>query len=486
MKEETFQLALALKIRADSRLREGQVESAVQQYSNSLSLFHDENNAQTMLRSLYERQRKEYAGLCVKRAECFIQLSLHEQAVIDCTRAIEAQPDDTTPYLLRARSSLELGDVDSTKADVEKILQLDPNHEEVRYLAEELDITTSPSGHQQTRETMRTLPETTFPALMRNGNIQVLPKHMVGEPANLLFILHGVGDTPTPYAELARRMNLPDTLVVAMAGPLSIPESDGGRAWFDIFDDEWDLIEPTRGEQRRVNSLAVSCQLMSQLIDRVRQLGWPASRIHLLGFSNGGTVVLELARRYCGANALGGAVAIAASLLPEEMIYICNERTEQPPTRVLLTHGDHDQMVARQDVLQTVQIFRDMHVEADVELWTGAKGHEMINSEEEMRTVMQFWDRTMAAPQAQSRDGETLIDLPQSSRSTSSIDLSTTDFGRHMEDREDRRSSGVSGEDDQQYDAELHAELSLVRRRAASLDVPQVNLAHNHANRSFP
>ena len=38
-------------------------------------------------------------------------------------------------------------------------------------------------------------------------------------------MLHGVGDTPAPYAALAEHMNLPDTLVVALAGPLEIPGS---------------------------------------------------------------------------------------------------------------------------------------------------------------------------------------------------------------------------------------------------------------------
>lgn len=50
-------------------------------------------------------------------------------------------------------------------------------------------------------------------------------------------------DTPKPYAALAARMALPQTATLALAGPMEVPETDGGRAWFQAFDEEWELIE---------------------------------------------------------------------------------------------------------------------------------------------------------------------------------------------------------------------------------------------------
>lgn len=52
---------------------------------------------------------------------------------------------------------------------------------------------------------------------------------------NLLILLHGLGDNQEPFAQLARRMQLPDTACLALGGPEQVPET-GGRAWFAV---EW-------------------------------------------------------------------------------------------------------------------------------------------------------------------------------------------------------------------------------------------------------
>ena len=50
-------------------------------------------------------------------------------------------------------------------------------------------------------------------------------------------------DTPKPYAALAKRMQLPQTASLALAGPLEVPETNGGRAWLQVFDDDYDFIK---------------------------------------------------------------------------------------------------------------------------------------------------------------------------------------------------------------------------------------------------
>jgi predicted esterase len=42
---------------------------------------------------------------------------------------------------------------------------------------------------------------------------------------------------------LAQRMQLPQTACLSLSGPLEVPETDGGRAWFRAFDDNWELIQ---------------------------------------------------------------------------------------------------------------------------------------------------------------------------------------------------------------------------------------------------
>ena len=38
-----------------------------------------------------------------------------------------------------------------------------------------------------------------------------------------------------PFAALARRLALPQTATLSLGGPLTVPETDGGRAWHQAF-----------------------------------------------------------------------------------------------------------------------------------------------------------------------------------------------------------------------------------------------------------
>jgi surfactin synthase thioesterase subunit len=66
--------------------------------------------------------------------------------------------------------------------------------------------------------------------------------------------------------------------------------------------------QPRPGEKRRLESLAATLQLLQQqlLPALSRAGGWQPDQVQLLGFSQGGTVVLELARRCRGSQRLGG------------------------------------------------------------------------------------------------------------------------------------------------------------------------------------
>mmetsp|Transcript_14044 Transcript_14044/g.23761 ORF Transcript_14044/g.23761 Transcript_14044/m.23761 type:complete len:452 (+) Transcript_14044:336-1691(+) len=419
MNEETFKVAQALKHFGNVCFENGEIKAAFERYSESLKQFPPS----ALIGTLLTGQQQEYARVRGNRAECLFRLREHEQAVEECTWALTADPSYDKAYFRRARSFVKLGKTESAKADLEVLIANNPENQDVRRLLRSLSHPAEAISRKQSikKETIQSkgptlglLPDSAFPTLLRNGYIQVMPEGSDQPPANILFILHGVGDTPKPYAELAKRMQLPNTLAVALAGPVEIAETDGGRAWFRMFDDEWNLIEPSRMEQRRICSLAVSCQLLCQLIDGlIDNHGWSPERIHLLGFSNGGTVVLELAQRYRGKRALGGAVAVSASILPEQLQGASGGPVSQsPPTDVLITHGDKDQVVLRRHVMATVSLLQKSHPQANVTLRTFRnKKHDMIGSEEEMREVMKFWDKKLLAPKPQFEDHEEVIEV---------------------------------------------------------------------------
>mmetsp|Transcript_62773 Transcript_62773/g.198812 ORF Transcript_62773/g.198812 Transcript_62773/m.198812 type:complete len:229 (+) Transcript_62773:78-764(+) len=108
-----------------------------------------------------------------------------------------------------------------------------------------------------------------------------------GPAHNLLLLMHGLGDTARPYAGLARQMELPLTAAIALPGPMEVPLTEGGRAWFAAFDSEYNPIPDNlrAGDRRRLDSLDQSLTALRKLMKLLAGKGWPPENIHVLGFS---------------------------------------------------------------------------------------------------------------------------------------------------------------------------------------------------------
>ena len=138
---------------------------------------------------------------------------------------------------------------------------------------------------------------------------------------NLLVLLHGLGDTPRPFAKLAERLALPQTSALALRAPLPLPAGLDGFAWHDAFEiDTGDLIQPNTGERRRTSSLASATRTrLRRLVRLLVQHGWPRRRIFLFGFAQGGTAALDFVCHGGGlerARFMTGADAVAAASGP--------------------------------------------------------------------------------------------------------------------------------------------------------------------------
>ena len=299
--------------------------------------------------------------------------------------------------------------------------------------------------------------------------------------ANVLVLLHGLGDAPAPFAALARHMALPATACLALAGPIEVPETGGGRAWFEAFDDNWELIaprpggerggagwlyvsgagglvcgrggcqckgrrlcasvpdlsvarprrthHPTRPETRRIRSLERTVALLLPALARLagalpaaaHHAGVPCRRrrVHLLGFSQGAAVALEVARRR--PPGVWSVVSIAGALLQEHIPALEQQQQQetqqqqqqqqqqesssgdaaapqQPPLSVLLTHGDRDAVVPRDAVERTAALLRRAGCGVALHSVAG-KGHAMVGPDRgEAAAVMRHFSRVLAAP----------------------------------------------------------------------------------------
>ncbi|KAG8863169.1 hypothetical protein FRB96_009351 [Tulasnella sp. 330] len=113
-----------------------------------------------------------------------------------------------------------------------------------------------------------------------------------GVDENLLILLHGLGDTHKPFANLGRSLKLPQTATLALKAPLQIPYLyEPAFQWYPSFDQLGDLLTSP-------NPTGAVNALTQTLMHLVSACGWPANRIHIFGFAQGGTVAAETALRW--------------------------------------------------------------------------------------------------------------------------------------------------------------------------------------------
>lgn len=134
---------------------------------------------------------------------------------------------------------------------------------------------------------------------------------------NLLVLLHGLGDTPEPFAQLARKMALPQTAALALRAPIALPFGLAGSQWHASFDkSSGEPITPSPGEMRRLRSLERETRpRLLRLLDLLDTCGWPAQRIFFLGYAQGGTAAIDSALH--ATSRLGGVVSVCGHCLPE-------------------------------------------------------------------------------------------------------------------------------------------------------------------------
>ena len=115
-------------------------------------------------------------------------------------------------------------------------------------------------------------------------------------------------------------------------------------------------------------------------------------------------VVVEVARRFAGEQRLGGAIAIAAGVLPEAA-----DAPQPPPPRTpaLLTRGDADDVLPAACAQRAAAM---LGPECELHVVPG-KGHGMVASAAETRVLMHFWGRTLRAAAPAAAQGETLVEL---------------------------------------------------------------------------
>jgi len=117
---------------------------------------------------------------------------------------------------------------------------------------------------------------------------------------NLLVLFHGLGDTHHPFARMGRGVNLPQCAVLAIRSRERVPLlEEEAYQWYPSFDNLGELLKHPNPSE----ALEWLMKILQHLTEDIK---WPSNRIHLFGFSQGGTVAAELALNWWRSQKSGG------------------------------------------------------------------------------------------------------------------------------------------------------------------------------------
>ena len=164
-------------------------------------------------------------------------------------------------------------------------------------------------------------------------NDSVLQPASGKSPTSLVLFLHGYGANGKDLIGLAPILakSMPETVFLSPDAPSSCPGVPQGRQWFPLtFRDPQEI---DRGVE------AAAPKLTAMIDDAKSRYALPASKIALVGFSQGTMMALHVAARY--PEKLACVIGFSGLLARPAML--AAEAVHKPP--VLLIHGEADTVV---------------------------------------------------------------------------------------------------------------------------------------------
>ena len=188
-----------------------------------------------------------------------------------------------------------------------------------------------------------------------------------GPAKKLVVFLHGYGADGNDLIELGRVWQplLPDAAFVSPHAPEPCAGAPMGRQWFTLT---------MRNEEERWRGVNAAAPILNRFLDaELTRRKLPDSALALVGFSQGTMMALHVGLRRAKAPA---AIVGYSGLfvLPEgaEAKTVAPEIKSRPP--VLLVHGDRDDLIPVQALLQGTQDLAELEVPAECHISSGI-GH---------------------------------------------------------------------------------------------------------------
>ena len=185
-----------------------------------------------------------------------------------------------------------------------------------------------------------------------------------GQARRLVVFLHGYGADGNDLIDIGRAWQglLPDTAFVSPHAPEPCGQAPVGRQWFPLF---------TRAPDERWEGVNKAGPRLEQFLDaELARRKLPPSALALVGFSQGTMMSLHVGlRRAVAPAAIVGYSGIFVMPDRAKPDAISGEIKSKPP--VLLIHGDQDDLIPVQALLQGAQDLAALEVPVE---WHISKG----------------------------------------------------------------------------------------------------------------
>jgi phospholipase/carboxylesterase len=188
-----------------------------------------------------------------------------------------------------------------------------------------------------------------------------------GQAKRLVVFLHGYGADGNDLIDIGRAWQgmLPDTAFVSPHAPEPCGQAPVGKQWFPLF---------TRAQNERWEGVNKAGPLLQAFLDaELARRKLPPSALALVGFSQGTMMALHVGlRRAVPPAAIVGYSGIF--VLPDQAKAdaVLGEIKSRPP--VLLIHGDQDDLIPVQALLQGSQELAALEVPVEWHISSGV-GH---------------------------------------------------------------------------------------------------------------
>jgi phospholipase/carboxylesterase len=150
-------------------------------------------------------------------------------------------------------------------------------------------------------------------------------------PDGAIILLHGWGANGKDLLPLAEALRLPRLRYVALEGKIDAPMTGGyGKGWF--------MFPPTESATEEIKS---SRRQIMAAIDRLIDEGISAEKIVLMGFSQGGSMALNILVN--SQKKVGAVVVMSGFFLDQEALKQKDNLITETP--IFAGHGTHDNLV---------------------------------------------------------------------------------------------------------------------------------------------